>query len=108
MQATRPTAQKSPARLVKHRLPSNVRTCGCPRGQQARRLLKRSDVHVARANDLVVADAERDAPLARVEEFLDGKVEPTPTLSWATSAIGRPSSHRCPPGPAVVCDSANR
>ena len=35
--------------------------------------MKRSDVHVARANDLVVADAERDAPLARVEEFLDGK-----------------------------------
>ena len=67
--------------------------------------MKRSDVHVARANDLVVAevlDAERHAPLARVEEFLDGKAGATPTLSWATSAIGRPSSHRCPPGPAVV------
>jgi len=43
--------------------------------KQARRLMKRADVHVVRAYELNVAEvrgAERDALLARVEEFFAG------------------------------------
>ncbi|MFG1624619.1 hypothetical protein [Kribbella sp. NPDC049227] len=43
--------------------------------KQARRLMKRPDVHVVRAYELTVAEvrgAERDALLVRVEEFFAG------------------------------------
>jgi hypothetical protein len=43
--------------------------------KQARRLMKRPDVHVVRAYELTVAEVrgdERDALLARVEEFFAG------------------------------------
>ena len=43
--------------------------------KQARRLMRRADVHVVRAYELTVAEvrgAERDALLARVEEFFAG------------------------------------
>ena len=43
--------------------------------KQARRLMRRRDVHVVRAYELTVAEvrgAERDALLARVEEFFAG------------------------------------
>ena len=47
--------------------------------KQARRLMKRPDVHVVRAYELNVAEvrgAERDALLARVEEFFAGNAPP--------------------------------
>ena len=47
--------------------------------KQARRLVKRPDVHVVRAYELNVAEvrgAERDALLARVEEFFAGNAPP--------------------------------
>jgi hypothetical protein len=47
--------------------------------KQARRLMKRPDVRVVRAYELNVAEvrgAERDALLARVEEFFGGNAPP--------------------------------
>ena len=47
--------------------------------KQARRHMKRPDVHIVRAYELNVAEvrgAERDALLARVEEFFAGNAPP--------------------------------
>lgn len=47
--------------------------------KQARRLMRRPGVHVARAYELAVVEvrgAERDALLARVEEFFAGSAPP--------------------------------
>ena len=47
--------------------------------KQARRLMQRPDVHVVRAYELNVTEvlgAERDALLARVEEFFAGHAPP--------------------------------
>jgi hypothetical protein len=47
--------------------------------KRARRLMRRPDVHVVRAYELNVSEvcgAERDALLARVEEFLAGNAPP--------------------------------
>jgi hypothetical protein len=59
--------------------------------KQARRLIRRADVHVVRAYGFKVAEVlggERDALMTRIEEFLAGQAPPSATSSSGTSGTG--------------------